>query len=319
MMTPPQAATLLSAFILVYGPPGIGKTVDCGYSFPTAAWLVGEGSLKSVESVCGYNPYALRFGKVPNVYVPTTLPEATQLIRALPHDIIVTDDFSWLAELSMNALERRFKGNSNKYAKFDASRDEIMEFRDAARASRKIVVLNAWETAPKYKDGSVPPEVVLRGGPKLQGDLPEKMPGLCDIVFRARVDALRKPWGACYESGLSAEWVLKDRHNTIPVNGLGQTTVQYPMNLGEVLRAAGYRIPRHPEVAPWQEDVVEATAQQFLANAGQLPTIGKSVIASLRQAGISDRWIQYTLRDALARMEIRKAQSNILGSFGWGA
>ena len=57
-MTPPPPKE--PAFVCVYGPPGVGKTTDCGYSFPNALFLAAPGALKPLRSVCGYKPRSRR-------------------------------------------------------------------------------------------------------------------------------------------------------------------------------------------------------------------------------------------------------------------
>ena len=116
------------------------------------------------------------------------------------------------------------------------------------------VIMSAHESAPTTKDGRF-----IRGGPKLPGKMPEDFPGVCDIVLRTAVDKTRLGWHGVYRCSIDdPNYVTKDRH--------GVTPDPAPMNLGEILRFAGYTIQRAPGLE-WQEDVVEEVAGMLTVGA----------------------------------------------------
>jgi hypothetical protein len=272
-----------SAMVLTYGVSGIGKTCDQGYSFPTALFVAAPGALNSIQSVCGYTPA--------NTQVPT-IPDATALIKKVAgrFRFVVIDDFSFLAEQTFSAYEKKYTG----FKLWGALRDAALEFRDSARFSKVTVVMNSWLQAPKKNARGE----YIRGGPALSGKLPEQIPALCDVVLQGAYDARRQPWPGIYRGAPDADWVRKDRFNIAPIAD------PCPMNLGEVLRAGGMDIPRHPDIEN-QEAIVEALCVKVIGEPKPLEVANKIFPNLVGLMGPSAaRW---TLRDALDRAEIRKA------------
>ena len=223
------------AFVCIYGPPGVGKTTDCGYSFPSGLFLAAPGALKPLRSVVGYEPATAHV---------TDIEQATALVRKeaknSKYDAIVVDDLSFLAEQTFAKVEKKASG----FRMWGLLRDIVLDFRDACRLEAKChVIVNCWETVPATKqDGTR-----VRGGPALSGKLPEQLPAMCDKVYRAVHDANRKPWPSVYRCFLDPNYVMKDRDGVVD---------PAPMNLGEILRDAGYGVRRHADLL-WQEEVIE--------------------------------------------------------------
>ena len=132
----------------------------------------------------------------------------------------------------------------------------------------------------------------------LSGKLPEQMPALCDLVLRCGIEPMRKPWAGIYKCGLDADYIMKDRFNVCSTLG----TV--PMNLAEILRAAGLKISRHKDLE-WQEEVVEQVAQKIIAEGNDI-MIANEFYRNLLQKGIDHRIARWTLRDAMDRAIIRR-------------
>jgi hypothetical protein len=273
-----------STVVLTYGPSGVGKTTDQGFSFPRALFAAAPGALNSIQSVCGY---------VPATAAVDTVEGATQLIKdvAGKYDWVVIDDFSFMAEGTFSGLENRKKG----FKLWGALRDVVLQFRDTARTSKVSVVMNCWEQPPKTAHSGAK----IRGGPRLSGNLPEQVPALCDVVLRAAHDPGRQPWPAVYRCVLDPAWVMKDRFN------IANACDPAPMNLAEILRAGGREIPRHPDL-PDQEEVVSALSE-YLGDATPDPVQVNEMYAKLLAAGQSRAVARWTLRDALDRSSIRRA------------
>jgi hypothetical protein len=218
---------------------------------------------------------------------------------------IVFDDFSFLAEATFADLEKKFSG----FRLFGELRDEVIEFRNDARYSGIHVIVNAWERGPTMKEGQI-----VRGGPLLPGKLPESVPAMCDLVLRCGQDPMRKPFPGVYRCvPADPQWVMKDRFNVVPHVA--------PMNLGEILRAAGFKIPRHPAL-PWQEEYVEKIANALMAAPeAQRGEIGRASVAALNEKGIAEPYVRWTIRDAVDRVALRTARQanrdNLAASFGW--
>jgi hypothetical protein len=280
-------------FGLSYAPSSYGKTVDAGYAFPNALFVCKKGGTKSVASVCGFAPATLPH---------STLDDATRALHAHSKDFdaIVIDEFDFLVEDTFRALEKRFSG----FKLFGELRKSILTFRNVARDCGTHVWLTSLEKGPKLRDDGTK----VRGGPALTGDLPEKVPAMCDLVVRGSRDPLRRPWPGIYRLDVnSTDWVGKDRDNGTPDPA--------PMNLGEILRLNGYEISRHPSV-PWQEQFVEAIATEMIgAGESEDTEIVKKWFAQLLGKGIEPHFARWTVRDAWDRAVLRRAKAARQSSF----
>ena len=264
----------------VYGPSSYGKTVDAGYAFPNGLFICKKGAVKSIESVCGYTPTTLPH---------TTLNAATQAIKdhgkSGQFDAIVIDEFDFLVEDTFRSYEKRYTG----FKLFGELRKSVMNFRNVTRESGVHVEIIALEKYPKIRDDGTK----VRGGPALTGDLPEKVPAMCDLVLRAGRDPLRRPWPGIYRLDInSADWVGKDRDNGTPDPA--------PMNLGEILRLNGYEISRHPSV-PWQEAMVNGITAEMLTNPEKDTETVTKWYSNLLEKKITAPIARWTVRDAWDR------------------
>ena len=277
------------ALVMIYGSSGSGKTTDCGYSFPNGLFIAARGALQSIRHTCGYEPATIE---------ATTIDDATKTLTKVTqqggkYDAIVIDDFSFLAEQTMAFWEKKTSG----FTLFKKLRDSVLGFRNAARYANAHVVLNCWIQPPKTKnDGSY-----VRGGPMLSGKLPEQVPAMCDLVLQCSEDQGRQPWKGTYKCDYNSKYVMKDRF------GLCYALSPAPMNLGEILRQAGYDISRLKSL-PWQEEVVEKFSME-LESSSDVYGKANELYAQLLSKGIDYRAAQWTLRDALDRMTIRRALS----------
>ncbi len=271
----------------VYGPSGLGKSTDCCYSFPTALFIAAPGALKAAQSVCGFEPKSINLN---------TIGEITAILGELSgkFQTVVIDDFSFLAEQTFSQLEKKHSG----FKLWGEMRDVALEFRDKARYAKLNVIFNAWEQAPKTNQAGQK----VRGGPMLSGRLPEQIPALCDVVLRAVHEPLRKPWGAVYRCSADPSWVMKDRLN------IASVCDPTPMNLGEILRAGGVTVDRHPdypEMEKWVEDIANALTGDTRVDVATANTC----YSQLTQNGVNQFGARWALRDALDRSVIRRAKS----------
>jgi len=291
---PQGKPALTPCFGLGYGRSGVGKTTDQGYSFPNALFLAAPGALKPLQALCGYTP---------RVYDCSTIEAATKAIEAAAKtktvDAVIVDDFSFMAEFTFSQLENKFSG----YKLWGKLREQIIDFRAAARYAGIHVFVNCWEQMPVTK----PDGTRVRGGPKLSGDLPEQLPAMCDLVLRATFDQTAKPWGAIYKVDGGVDWTGKDRDAGTPSPA--------PLNLGEILRLNGYTISRRPELG-WQEEVVEQIASSMTTAGSEhdrehLEGAYKALIAK----GIDPRHVRWTIRDAWDRTTLRRAKAQRWSTF----
>ena len=287
---------------LIYGPSGGGKTADCGLSFPNALFVAQPGALQSIRAVAHYNPKMVHANYIT---------EITSLILAVGErkekgdttiDALVVDDFSYVAEQTF-ALHERSKLTG--YKLWGALRDDVIEFRNAARFAKMHIITSCWEQAPKDK----PNGARVKGGPMLSGNLPEQVPAMFDLVLRCGLDQLQKPWPGTYQCVADANYTMKDRLH------IASRCHPAPMNLGEIMRAAGYSVSRLAEL-PWQEAVVEKLAQKFVTEgAARDKELANNAYNDLIKNGIHPAHAAWTLRDALARTIIRRAAAQRQSSF----
>lgn len=281
---------------LVYGGSGAGKTTDGGLSFPNALFIAAPGALQSIRHNGGFEPL---------VENASTIPDVTKLITTIGQykakgsdtkiDAVVVDDFSYLAEQTFAQLEKKFTG----FRLWGELRDAVIDFRNAARFAKVHIVMNAWEQPPKDRAGGAR----VKGGPMLSGNLPEQVPAMFDMVLRCGMDPMRKPWPGIYQCVLDPNYIMKDRLN------IASACHPAPMNLAELIRAAGYDLSRHPDLG-WQEDVVgKVSAQMLQDGATKDKDTANAVYADLVKNGINPLHAKWTLRDAMDRTVIRRALS----------
>ena len=104
------------------------------------------------------------------------------------------------------------------------------------------------------------------------------------------------PWKAVYRvENANPQWYTKDRHG---YDGI------YPMNLGEMLRAKGYDVPRLPGLE-WQDEIAELLCQQVL-DGGDRQALWDKFYDHLLGKNQFDGHIYWALRDGLDRATIRK-------------
>lgn len=285
------------ALVITYGPSGIGKTTENGYSFPRGIFAAAPGALKSIQSVVGYAPKSVNARTIQDLIKLIDLIKSGALVKAgviksVP-DALVVDDFSYITEMTFHDLEARLTGHKL----WGGLRELVMEFRDAARNAGLHVIVNAWEQAPHNN----PKRGYVRGGPKLSADLPEQLPALFDTVLRCVPEPMRRPWPAAYHCELGTDYIMKDRHNVAPLCSPA------PMNTAELLRAAGFVVGRLEEIAG-QEEMVEKYSQELLAGSPDKDREKiTAMMTNLIKGGMKPEWARWTLRDAIDRATIRRS------------
>jgi hypothetical protein len=205
---------------------------------------------------------------------------------------LVVDDFSGMVQRTQENLAKTKKG----FDLWVELRARVILFRDLCRVAGIHVVLNCWEKVSSVKaDGTF-----VRGGPQLPMKLPEEMPAMCDLVLRVIQDKTRQPWGVSFQCNLDPKFVTKDRFGVVPHPA--------PMNLAEILREAGFVLPRYPGLE-WQEEVAETIAQNLLTNDGSTDMkTAQEMYQALIQAGKTPKAVRWAVRDGLDRTALRRAK-----------
>ena len=291
-----KAAPRRPLFANIYGPPKCGKTADALMSFPGCAVFAGDpGAVKNASRLCG-----LVEGVDFTVYYAKGLADAVKECHKLLKSgkrptAIVFDDFTRLVEQRFADLEKTTKG----FELFGHIRDDVIETRDMLRDSAVPALVNTWERAASTKGG-----LLRKGGPMLQGDLPEKFPGICDLVVRVvnDPDAPGDFKGQYQCEPSHPTYIMGDRDHVAPYLG--------PMNLGEILRAGGYKVARLPAIAAEQEELVALLADALSESDGEKSDdekLAKAVANRAAKKGWNPAHIRITIRDGRDRHLIRKA------------
>jgi hypothetical protein len=280
--------------IVTYAAPKMGKTSDMLFSFPKAVFLVpNRACLAPSRKLCGYEPE--RKGVCPNL--DSLLAKVKSLATDASVTTVVVDDISLMADQSI----RDWDGGANSFAKWNKLRDTMAEIFDIARAAPWHLAIDTHETGPKDYDGAT-----AKGGPKMASvTAGQDIAKSASLVLRAVTDttATALPWPKVYLCDHEdADWIMGDRSHVAPKIS--------PMNLGELLRAAGYEIPRQYD---WQEELVEKGAA-LVGRIGQEEAFAKVVEAVTKKggSGLAARW---TLRDIYARVWFRDAAADPLAGY----
>ena len=298
--------SLESVFAIAYGASKRGKTSDCLYSFPNALYIAAPGALKPAEWI-----------GIPAAYLEQRrrLVDDIEALLGIIRDIkvspkgpgefaaCVVDDFSLLSDTTFSRLEKKLSG----FKLWGALRDLIIELRDMGRRKGIHMIFNAHESGTRTYQGRF-----IRGGPKLPGGLPEDFPAACDMVLRAVEHPDRRlGWRAAYQcSNTRSDFITGDRHK--------KAYDMCPMNLGELLRSAGFVLPRLPGME-WSNDVVEALAEALIPQFLKGDPMQEEAQQLLRVAAVQieakytkdKRLVGWVIRDSIDRAMIRIAHTQM--------
>lgn len=300
--------------VLTYGPMKTGKSVDLGYAFSCAINIARPDALESVRSMVGYAPTVVSIARLNDIVAFMWAVAAEVARRKAPLQAIVIDDFSQVlaGEVAHLGVEQKSDPNpkerNNNFAKFDKVQVAMLGFQDAARAlldAGVFVLANAHEGDPKTNDkGKYTP-----GGPAAPGQLQGTVGGYFSVLLRVSTsDRPRPRWKFAYDNDPGhGQFVTGDR--------LDVAYPDAPMNLGELLRAGGYNVPRIKGLE-WGEDMVAQIAEMLAKLppivAGQPDTAAQqrqAILAGafnqLRSKGVTKHHIDWVLRDAFDRATIR--------------
>jgi len=319
MTVPPPRRTIAPAdppFLGVAGDSDAGKTVDFGFSFPFAMWLADAGGLEPVRSLCGYDP---RDQTVKGAETVDDLTAAIDMAIENGYHTLIIDDASAKFQTSYTLHEASAPvGNSGApdgYYAYQQLLADTMRFRARGRTAGIGVVMNFWLDRPKTNNKGK----LKKGGPAIPGIAgKEALIVLLDLMLRCDKDPARQPWPGIYRRDPGDNsWLTKDRYS-IGVREL-------PMNVGEILRYAGFDLAESPwkpaRLYDWQEEVVDAIAVEMWRSGSEGDaSIGRAWVAKLAESGATASQIRWTLRDAVDRVTIWRLvprADNIASEFGW--
>jgi AAA domain len=282
------------SFSMLYGDLKHGKTADALAAFPTAVYVAAPGALGAAESPWGFpQPKAEDLG---------SFKEAGEFASKLPAGTIalVVDDATLIADRT--AIHYRDVKHLGGFDLWGAVVNTAIKMRDTLRRKGCHVVMTAHSTPPYMEQGAR-----QRGGPAFQGQARKKIPAAADLLLRAEERAGGGPgWPIIYRCGPHPDYLQGSRYNTPD---------PAPMNLGEILRAAGFVIPR-AKGFEWLDKVADGLANALLepgviSTPEQVKTILARVHAGvLKKFSKDPRHADWALRDGYDRAVLRLAQAS---------
>lgn len=293
-------------FTISYGELKAGKTADLLAAFTRhALYVAAPGALAPAESLWGFpQPERVDLATFHDVRIyaeKTVVPGKTLAL--------VVDDATLIADRTEAHLAAKLGG----YDLWGAIRYQALALRDSMRRRGCHVAFSMHSVSAETKDG-----VRLKGGPALRGAARSSVPAAADFLLRAEArgaDAFSKAdgpssWGYCYRTAPHPDWLQGSRYGTPDMA---------PMNLGEILRASGFPIPRLPGLE-WQEKIAETMAQALAGRLGDAPFV-KDIMQAAFEAGMKkaagrESHAAWAVRDGLDRAILRNARSPLVRTMG---
>lgn len=306
--------------VMLYGPSGAGKTFAQLRAAPNFLWITAPGGTKPYrKALGGFAPCSLEvdsWGIEEVTEIIEQLAGKTNKATGKKFDGIAIDDGTLISDVTH---QRKRNNHKTDYAYWDDLKAVFITFRQRARSCGLHVFGNWHEKGPEEKNGQL-----IRGGPKMpMKDLTESIPAMFDLVARCGVeDASFGAEATGFWPGTfivdrnETRWVTKDRDGIALPKG--------PMNLGQLLRVAGYKLALPPgleffeEIIPKVADAIvkEPEAAQALSQDVADYTIkelkGKATFSDERIYTCVD-WILSDIRD---RATILSYHANRLEKFG---
>jgi hypothetical protein len=116
-------------------------------------------------------------------------------------------------------------------------------------------------------------------------------------VYLTRFQPDRLPWPWAFYCVPDPEWEMKDRLSIVRGHA--------PMNMGEIMRAAGYAVPRR-EGFEWMDEVADAVAKRILSGEDRQAVADAVIDALVAQNVANEDWASLAVADGQDRAEIRK-------------
>ena len=266
------------SFSIVYDFLKSGKTACVLAAFgDRAVYIAAPGALSPAEAVWGFpQPKARDLETFSDV---RKLAEGNDVNGAVA---LVIDDASLIADRTVNYYKLKGIGG---YDLWGAVFTSAIRMRDTLRRRGMHIAFTCHPAPASTKDG-----VRHLGGPAFPGQIAMKLPAAADLLLRgegragmgssaADVDlgagggaapaptaivasAAPAPssfgWPRVFRTALHPDWMQGSRYGTPDMA---------PMNLGEILRLAGFQIPRMKGLE-WQENVAQALASKLIEPPG---------------------------------------------------
>jgi hypothetical protein len=266
------------SFSIAYDFLKSGKTACVLAAFgDRAVYIAAPGALSPAEAVWGFpQPKARDLETFSDV---RKLAEGNDVNGAVA---LVIDDASLIADRTVNYYKMKGIGG---YDLWGAVFTSAIRMRDTLRRRGMHIAFTCHPVPAGTREG-----VRHLGGPAFPGQVAMKLPAAADLLLRgeARPDAPASTagidlgagngavptptaivasaaptpssfgWPRVFRTALHSDWMQGSRYGTPDMA---------PMNLGEILRLAGFQIPRIRGLE-WQENVAQALASKLIEPPG---------------------------------------------------
>lgn len=246
--------------ILIYGPPGGGKTTSVAQAFQDLLWVVSEpDSLRYYQTwATSLSPAERTEFRMPRFkYIPEFQPDGKtrfsnrDAIRQIvdrycdavakgnsPYTGIVFDQHNTFAQRVYSELNEDPGYARNKFARIDALKNWNNWICSIPRFTNTIAVLICHEAMPKYDEDENSPthhKLLYKGGPAFPiGTERESMAAMATICLRTTLEGGEGNVRRMYTTEASPTWHAKFRDVRIKA--------KEKMDLRELVIRAGYRI-----------------------------------------------------------------------------
>ena len=289
------------SFSIIYGDLKAGKTADALSAFPGGIYIAAPGALSPAESVWGF--------EIPKRYDLETFKDIREFTEKLQVGSItglVIDDATLIADRT--AIYYRDKKGLTGWDIWGAVVNSAVKMRDSLRRRGIHVVMTCHAAGAHLESG-----IRHRGGPSFQGQARKKLPAAADMLLRAEErPAAGIGWPMVYRTAPHPDWLQGSRYNTPDMA---------PMNLGEILRLAGFVIPRLKGLE-WQESLAAALANKIIADGLGDTAKVKANLSRVRDYAMvkfskNEQHAMWAVRDGYDRAVLRIA-SGAARSALWG-
>lgn len=286
------------SFAMVYGDLKAGKTADALSAFPGGVYVAAPGALAPAEALWGFEQ--------PKIHDLGTFKDIREFGEKLSPGTtpgLVIDDATLIADRT--AIYYRDVKKLSGWDVWGAVVASAVKMRDSLRRRGFHVVMTAHAGGAFVENG-----IRHRGGPSFQGQARKKLPAAADLLLRA--EARSTPgfgWSMLYRTSPHPDWLQGSRYDTPDFA---------PMNLGEILRLAGFSIPRLRGLE-WQEGLAEALAAKLLALDGEKIVLcdsekTKAALRRVREYALTkftkdERHADWAVRDGYDRAVLRNAKA----------
>ncbi len=286
------------SFSCIYGELKAGKTADTLACFPQhTVWVAAPGALAPAESVWGFPEPERRDFETFKDILEFVDGGGTKGAVAL-----VVDDASLIADRSVNAYTAKYGRN---YDLWGALFTVAIKLRDSLRRKGCHVVFTTHLSPAEVKQG-----VRLKGGPAFPGQTRSKLPAAADLLLRAEPREGLIGWRYAYRcASPHVDWLQGSRYDTPD---------PAPMNLREILRHAGFVIPRLRGLE-WQDDFADRVAQGLRENLGSPTAVFDYARAAAMAKGASEAHVLWAIRDGFDRAILSISPKRTRSLYGLGA